>query len=131
MHSETNGSSASPATISAAATGPGGVATASANPPMTSVHGAPVVAGNPLLMQAGGMPPRPPPMMGHAPPPPQFAAAAAMGMPGMGMPPMGFARPPMTNPGKINHSYIYHFDFIDAKRTSNIGICSYGMGIYD
>jgi len=99
MHSETNGSSASPATISAAATGPGGVAAASANPPMTSVHGAPVVAGNPLLMQAGGMPPRPPPMMGHAPPPPQFAAAAAMGMPGMGMPPMGFARPPMTNPG--------------------------------
>jgi len=100
-----NGNGApSPATISAAATtaaaaagAPGaGMVAASAGPVMSSVHGAPVVAGAPMFMQAG-MHPRHA-MMGHpGAPPPQFAAAmgmhphpAAMG---------GFGRPPMTNPG--------------------------------
>lgn len=97
-----NGSAPSPATISAAATTAGGsgvppagmmaAGAAAGAPVMSSVHGAPVVAGNPMFMQAGGMPPR---MMGGPPgPPPQFAA--------MGMPHAmhaGFGRPPMTNPG--------------------------------
>ena len=104
----------SPATISAAATtaaAAGGMvhAAAAAAPVMSSVHGAPVVAGAPMFMQAGGMPRHA--MMGGHPgggPPPQFAAAMGMPHPAMG----GFGRPPMTNPGKVTplcQAYFFNF----------------------
>ena len=125
-----NGSAPSPATISAAATTAGGsgvptvgmmaAGAAAGAPVMSSVHGAPVVAGNPMFMQAGGMPPR---MMGGPPgPPPQFAA--------MGMPHAmhaGFGRPPMTNPGKKTNIYsiLLFFDFPQEAENKSRGRVSF------